>query len=93
MATAKKAAPKKTTVKKAAPKKPATKKKPAKKADNYHSFKVSSNEAPFTSFRVTRQTVYWVVLIAFIIFAQLWILKLQIEVAQVIDQQTSSLSK
>lgn len=98
MATAKKAAPKKTTAKKAPVKKTSAKKAPAKKtsakkAAGYNSFKVSSSQTPFRNFRVTRQTVYWVVLVAFIIFAQLWILKLQIDVAQIIDQQTNTLSK
>ena len=97
MATAKspvkKTTPKKKAVKKTPAKKAASKKSSAKAEQAYNSFKVSSNQTPFTNFRVTRQTVYWVVLIAFIIFAQLWILKLQIDVANLIDERTSSLSQ
>ena len=97
MATAKspvkKSNPKKKAVKKTPSKRAVSKKSSKNVAQGYNSFKVSSNQTPFTNFRVTRQTVYWVVLIAFIIFAQLWILKLQIDVAQLIDEQTSSLSQ
>ncbi len=98
MATAKKPATtkpaaKKTPVKKApvakkpAAKKVVTKKAPAKAASAYNSFKPSTDVSTFTNFKVTRQTIYWVVLIAFIIFAQLWILKLQIDVATLLDSQ------
>ena len=90
-----KTAPKKTAVaskktavvsKKAAPRKTTTKRAPAKSAE-VRSFKVSKNNPPFTSFQITRQTVYWIILVSFIIFAQLWILKLQVEVASLIEAQ------
>jgi hypothetical protein len=106
MATAKKPAPKKTTAKKPAAKAaPVAKKAPVKKApvkktaakkstkasSKYKSFKVAANQSSFSTFKVTRQTIYWVILIGFIIFAQLWILKLQIDVAGLLDAQQAEL--
>jgi len=85
---------KNTTATKSTPKKAVTKKSPvstkstkATPKTGYKSFKVSQNASPFTSFRVTRQTFYWIILVAFIIFVQLWILKLHIEVAALLEQQ------
>lgn len=104
MATVKKKTPaKKTAVKKAPAKAPVVKKAPvkkkttttkratAKKSPEMRSFRVASDQQAFTEFKITRQTVYWIILIAFIIFAQLWILKLQIEVATLIDAQQAQL--
>ncbi len=89
MATAKKApvkkkpAAKKVTAKKTV----ASKKEPAK----MKSFRVSANDPTFTTFTITRQTVYWVILVSFIVFVQLWILSLQIDVANQIESQINSL--
>ena len=95
--TAPKAAVTKKTAAKPAPKKAVAKKTTAKKATSKQaevkSFRVAKNEGSFTDFRITRQTVYWIILIAFIIFAQLWILKLQIEVAGLIDAQAAELQQ
>jgi len=98
--TKKKASAKKTTAKKA-PVKAAVKKTPAKKATvkrttakkepAMRSFRVANDQQAFTDFKITRQTIYWIILIAFIIFAQLWILKLQIDVATLIDAQQAQL--
>lgn len=90
MATTKKAPAKKSTPrKKATPaKRSASKRKTSAKAsEGYQSLKLARNDAAFTSFSVTKQTVYWVILVAFIVLAQLWILKLQIEVATLLDSQ------
>ena len=90
-ATVAKKTPAKTiAVKKTVTKKPAAKKAPAKQAE-MRSFRVARDTSDFAGFRITRQTVYWIVLVAFIIFAQLWILKLQIEVATLIDAQQAQL--
>ena len=97
---AKKAAPKKTTAKKAPVKKvvatkTATKSRAtkAKKQPELQSFRVSPDPQPFRSFRITRQTIYWIILVAFIIFVQLWILKLQIEVTILLDAQAAQLEE
>lgn len=68
-------------------KKTAAKRSTKATSASMRSFHVAQNPTPFTSFKITRQTVYWVILIAFIIFAQLWIIKLQVEVANLIDIQ------
>lgn len=100
MATTKKAAVKKPAarkapvVKKAVAKAPVTKKTAARKSANsaasMQSFRVYREPAPFTTFKITRQTVYWILLVSFIIFVQLWIIKLQIEVANLVDQQQNN---
>ena len=103
---AKKAPVKKTTVSKAttksaAVKKPvaktssvrATKKRTATKQPEMRSFRVAREPQEFTHFQVTKQTVYWIILVAFIIFVQLWILKLQVEVATLLDAQQAQLSE
>jgi hypothetical protein len=68
-----------------------TSKKTAKKVFAKHStskseapmksFRVYKDVKPFTTFTVTRQTVYWAILLAFIIVTQLWILKIQMDIA------------
>ncbi len=88
MATTKKPATKKVTTKKAAPRKKAASKSTAAQMK---SFKLSSDNPTFRTFKITRQTVYWVILVSFIIFVQLWILKLQIEVTNLLDVQQSAL--
>lgn len=96
-ASAKKAPAKKTTRVKA--KAAAVKRTPAKKrtskanSASLRSFKVAQNQPAFTTFKITRQTVYWIILVAFIVFVQLWIIKLQVEVATLIEtQQTEFLN-
>ena len=84
----KKTAPK--TVKKVAPKKVVSKsttakKSTAKKAKPMQSFRVYKNTQPFTTFRVTRQTVYWVILLACIVVTQVWLLKIQMDIADLTD--------
>lgn len=101
MATTKKTTVKKTAAKKAPVSKVSAKKSaPVKRAvsrrtrvaEAMRSFRVYREPVPFTTFKITRQTVYWIVLVAFIIFVQLWIIKLQVEVANLIDQQQQASS-
>ncbi len=81
----------KTTVRKTSASRPVTKKSTTSKV---RSFRVDRGPQPaFTSFSITRQTVYWIILVAFIIFVQLWILKLQVEVVTLLDAQQASLSQ
>lgn len=105
MATTKKKSPAKKTVakkstvtKKVVPvKKTVTKKSASKtkvksaKTPRYRSFKLSSEREPFNSFKITEQTVYWIIIVALLIFFQLWILKLQVEVTQILDEQRTQL--
>lgn len=98
--TSKATAAKKPVVKKTVAKKPVAKTVSVKKSgahksakQNIRSFKLATDNEPFTSLRITRQTVYWIILVSFIIFAQLWIIKLQIDVATLIDSQQASLQE
>ncbi len=66
-------------------------KKPTKKAAQrstreYKTLHVSKAKQPFLSFKFTRQTLYWTILVAFVIVMQLWILKAQNDVVQTTDQ-------
>jgi hypothetical protein len=102
MASTKKTAPKKAPVRKttAAPKKATRKAVPKGKATtkqsrvtekDMRSFRVYSEPDPFTSMRFTRQTFYWLILAAFIVFVQLWIVQLQLEVVSIMDAQQAQL--
>lgn len=72
---AKKVTPSKTVAKKTSRKSAAAKSAPMQ------SFRVYRQSTPFTTFRLTRQTAYWIVLLAFIVITQLWILKIQMDIA------------
>jgi hypothetical protein len=47
------------------------------------SFKLYKDVQPFTTVRLTRQTFYWAILLAFVAVTQLWILKIQMDIANV----------
>lgn len=97
MATKKNKTAKKTkVVKKATPKKVA--KRPAAvkvarkaKTSAVKSFAITSEKKPFVSFKVTDQTIYWSVLLAYILLLSLWILKIQIDTQSIIDKISISL--
>jgi len=84
---------KKTGAKKPATKKPVAKKAVAKstkvirkktasqKTAPMQSFRVYKDSTPFTTFKVTRQTLYWLILLTFIVITQLWILKIQMDIS------------
>lgn len=75
------------TTKKAAPRKSTAKRTVRSTQASMRSFHIAQDQPPFTSFKITKQTVYWIILVAFIIFAQLWIIKLQVDVANLIEVQ------
>ncbi|MDB5181228.1 MAG: hypothetical protein JWO54_991 [Candidatus Saccharibacteria bacterium] len=87
MATVKKPFVKKTVTTKKAPIHKASAKAPVK----VRSFHVSPNDPTFPTFKITRQTVYWVIIVSFIIFVQLWILSLQLETSNYIEAETSAI--
>ncbi|MDB5179559.1 MAG: hypothetical protein JWN12_191 [Candidatus Saccharibacteria bacterium] len=72
-------------VAKRAAKKPVTKatskRAAAKKPALMKSFRIYKEEKPFTRVQLSRQTLYWVILLAFIVVTQLWILKIQMDIA------------
>jgi len=75
-------------------KKSPTKKSPVKKSKksskkvtqaNMASFHLVKDTPPFLSLRITKQTVYWSVLLVFILITQIWILNVQLDVIQTLD--------
>lgn len=74
MATAKKATKKKVAVKK------------VKKVAPLKSFRLSKEPTPFVSFRVTDQTIYWSILLILILILALWVLQLQINLSDILNQ-------
>lgn len=94
MATAKKSTAKKAPVSKKVtasstvvktPAKKTTKKSAAAKVPGLKSFKLSPDSAPFLSTRITRQTIYWVILLLFIMAMALWVLNIQIQIIEITD--------
>lgn len=77
----KKTVAKNKVAKKTAPKKKTTRKKAAAKTVPMRSFRVHQDTKPFTNFHITRQTIYWILLLAFVVVMQLWILKIQLDIA------------
>ncbi len=97
MATKKKPAAKKTMAAKATAKAPlkVTKKvfKPKAKKATYKedSFKLTKETIPFTSFKVTEQTLYWGILFLYIFALSLWVLSIQLNILDVIEQINASI--
>jgi hypothetical protein len=86
-----KQAPKKTVTKKPASKAATTTaKKPAatrkttasKKTAAMQSFRVYKPETSFTTFKPSRQTAYWIIILAIITIAQLIVLKYQLDIIE-----------
>ncbi len=44
------------------------------------SFRVAKDTIPFITLRLTRQTFYWILILAFIVVMQSWIIKLHTDV-------------
>jgi len=63
-------------------------KKKTKKQPPMKSFKLSRETLPFLTFRITRQTVYWTVLLFIILTLELWILSMQLDVIHITDSTT-----
>ncbi|MDB5160318.1 MAG: hypothetical protein JWO99_581 [Candidatus Saccharibacteria bacterium] len=80
---------KKTTAKKPA-KKTTHKRVASKKSSRMKSFKLYKDDKPFTTFRITKQTVYWSILLIFIIITQLWILKVQLDISNLTNALLSN---
>jgi hypothetical protein len=93
MATAKKATNNKSrTVKKAPAKKASSSRKAAPAPEAVRSFKVAPNTPAFKTFKTSRQTFYWVILVAFIVYMQLWIVALQDETSRYLDAEENAIS-
>lgn len=80
---------KKSTAKRAAPKRPATKTtvRRAKPARSTHqSFRLSQESEPFFTFRITNQTIYWLVLCGLVLALGAWVMTINNKVQQIYDQ-------
>ena len=79
MATAKK------PVKKAGKKTPVKRVYKPKKVQ-LESFKIQKESKPFMSFKVTEQTVYWLVVVLLIFLLGIWVLNIQMDLSKLLDQ-------
>ena len=62
-----------------------SKKRRNKKSIKSKTFKMSKNNIPFFTFKITTQTVYWVVLLSVITIAFLQVLNVQIEAIRAVS--------
>lgn len=58
-------------------------KKKSKKEPLMKSFRLSREYLPFITFKITKQTFYWSVLLIIILILELWILSIQLDVIQI----------
>lgn len=81
----------KKTTRKVSTKKTPVKKSTNKRMDGYFSndlsFKAVKDPMPFMSVRVTQQTMIWTLLLIFIMIVQVWILYIQLDVANIITNK------
>jgi len=82
----------KKTTKKSTTKSPVRRivsKKSSRLNDGYYSndlsFKIVKDSIPFMSIKITQQTIIWSILLIFIMIVQIWILSLQLDVANSIE--------
>lgn len=84
MATAKKVTAKKTAPKKTIPKKSKVIKK--SKVVTPKSFAVSRESVPFFTFKITDQTVYWLILLVLIFALGIWVINIQINISDIVNE-------
>ena len=87
MATKKKATPKKT-VKTVKAVKTVKKSSPKKKNEEYKTFAIQPEKHPFMSFHVSDQTIYWAILLLYIMGLSLWVLNIQIDTCRILENVT-----
>lgn len=64
-------------------KKVVRKSRPTKKM---HAFQIIKERSPFVAFKITQQTIYWGILVAYIVILSLWILGIQLDTLRIIDK-------
>lgn len=80
------AAKKATTTKKvSASKRPTHKAARSKRQGTFQSFQVSGDNSPFLTYRITRQTLYWLILAVVVFFLGAWVLRLEVEIQGIYD--------
>lgn len=67
------------------------KKQTTVKEPKMKSFAVVKKDLPFFTLRVTKQTVYWSILLIFVLLMQLWILNAQLDVIDTLDSINASI--
>ncbi len=50
------------------------------------SFRLSKDSTPFNVFKITEQTIYWGILLIYVLLLSLWILRIQIDTLLIIDR-------
>jgi hypothetical protein len=60
-----------------------TKRTSSSRSKQMRSFRIEKDTIPFTSTKITHQTGYWVLLLAVIVVLQMWILQVQMEIANI----------
>lgn len=94
MSAAKKSTSSSATAKRAPAKKPTTTKvtRASQPAESAHtSFRVSKHsKEEFFTFRVTRQTLYWLILSGIVLLLGLWVLNISMKVERIYDQIDSN---
>lgn len=85
MATAKKSTKKAPTKRKTT-----TKRKASPKKTVVQSFRVSPDTRPFVSFQITKQTVYWAILLGVILILFLWVLNIQLDILRITESINSA---
>lgn len=94
MAITKKTNAKKTISKvKSTVKKSLRKKSASKKIGPMQTLRLSRNDHPFMTTRITRQTVYWAILLVYIMVLQIWILNIQLDIIQITDSITAQVQQ
>jgi hypothetical protein len=86
MATKKSSTKKAPTTKKPAARKAAAKKNTANPLSLRSQVGLRSEDTEFMTFRITKQTLYWLVLGAVVILFTLWLSKLQSDIQTLYDQ-------
>lgn len=93
MATSKKATTKKAAPKKAPAKKTTTKVRtvsaPGRNKTAMASFKPAPAPEPFFTFRITHQTLYWLVLSGIVLLLGVWVIDINNKVQQIYDDVDS----
>ena len=86
MATKKPTTKKKTTTKATtARKRPTARRTTSKSAAQVQSFRLAKEDVPFSTVKLTRQTLYWLALCAVMLGFSVWILKLQSDIEAIYD--------
>jgi hypothetical protein len=60
-----------------------TKRTSSSRTKQMRSFRIEKDTIPFTSTKLTNQTGYWIILLAVIVVLQMWILQVQMEIANI----------